>query len=233
MTAEQIVNLVATNPEYKKICTTIAKGNDLADDLFQELIIILIQYDKAKLEQVYKSGGLKFFIIRILQNQYKSDSSDFHRKHRRFNQASVELTGIEVWDNEETKDQYYSYIVEYEQSREVHEDSADWYANSLFKGFIREGGYRKLERKTGISRTAITTTLTEVFNKIKEKSEQMKNFMEAEKIPVPIPSDLRRDIFTASLYRDLTIEEVLIQRLKMASKRRIVQKKTENQLRLF
>jgi hypothetical protein len=233
VTAEQIINLIATNPEYKKVVKNITKGNELWEDLFQELIVIICEYDKEKLVAIYNSGGLKYFIIRILQNQYKSDHSDFHKKYRDFGGRTVELLGVEAWEEENSGDPYYSTIVEYEKSREVHQDSQEWYANQLFKSFLKEGGYRKLERKTGISRTAITHTLQGVFAEIKDKSDKMRAFMEAEKITISLPDYLKRDIFTNSLYQGLTPEEVICQQLKKHNKSNRLRKSIEAQLKLF
>lgn len=178
MTAHEILTKVATDPEYKRVVKNITKGNQLSEDLFQELMLILCQYDKAKLEQVYNSGGLKFFIIRILQNQYKSDSSDFHIKHRRFKSVTFNIDDVVFRKDFIDEEDGYDYnldkilsIVEAEVNRETWVNKNDWYENNLFKAFLKEGGYRKLEKKTGISRTAITSTVNEYRRKVIKKVE--------------------------------------------------------------
>lgn len=234
MNAKQIIEDIAKSKDYKNLCKNITRGNILWEDLFQELIIILCEYDPLKIEALHENGGLKFFIVRILQNQYRSDHSPFHKTHVKFKQSSTELDGIERQVETVTQDQHYASIVEYECQRTVFKNSRDWYQNNLFKGLLKEGSLTKLSTKTGISRSAITRAVYEYIDKLKLKAEERRIFMESEYLRLPVPAGLRERLFHASLYKDIPIEAVVLQQLTKINRFTIKQAKTQPvQLQLF
>lgn len=60
------------------------------DDLLQEIYLIILDYNQNKIEQIYNKGDMKFFLVRIIQNQYFSRNSPFYMKYKRFNQMKDE-----------------------------------------------------------------------------------------------------------------------------------------------
>ncbi len=209
-----IINEVANSKEYLNLCKKIANGSELYRDLFQELIIILIEYDQEKIKGMHERGELKFFIVRILQNQFRSNSSDFYKKHVKFNANSSEITGVERQIEDIESSTHYKAIVEYEVTKENFSTSHEWYENNLFKSYLKEGSLRKLEKETGISRTAITNVINKYTSKLKAKTEAMKKFIEPKFIRLELPENLKADIFINSLYEDMKPEELLILQLK-------------------
>ena len=45
-----------------------------SDDLVQEIYIILLEYDREKIEQMYINNQLNFFLTRIIKNQWLSST---------------------------------------------------------------------------------------------------------------------------------------------------------------
>jgi hypothetical protein len=56
----------------------------LADDLMQEIILIILEYKpESILDTAYASGSYLGLIRRIIYNQYKSCTSPFWKKYRK------------------------------------------------------------------------------------------------------------------------------------------------------
>lgn len=67
---------------FKNMCI---KQNDV-DDLKQEIMLIVMEYDKEKIIELYEKKQLKFFVVRIINNQYFSNSSPYYKKYKKYYQ---------------------------------------------------------------------------------------------------------------------------------------------------
>lgn len=54
-----------------------------SDDLVQEIYIILLEYDREKIEQMYINNQLNFFLTRIIKNQWLSSTSPFYKLYKK------------------------------------------------------------------------------------------------------------------------------------------------------
>jgi hypothetical protein len=198
MKAKEIINKIAAGREYKDICRNIAKGNQLYEDLFQELIIILCEYDPVKLEDIYDRGQIKWFIIKILTNQYKSKHSPFHKKFRAFSERTT-ISDIDFPEDPTDNNEDLLNIVDTAIERHLFTDQNDWYETNLFKSYIEVGSLRKLSQKTGISRSAISYSVDGFKNTIKKKEKEMNQFMAKEIFVITPPDSIKEDLFTLSL----------------------------------
>lgn len=68
----------------RDICVNMRVSQNDIDDLIQELYMILLEYDKEKIVEMYNKKQLKFFIIGILQRQYHSVTSPFYKKYKKY-----------------------------------------------------------------------------------------------------------------------------------------------------
>ena len=60
-------------------------------DLCQMVYVILLEYDEAKIVDLWDNGEINFFLARIIINQYRSSNSPFHIIFRKFQERSVSL----------------------------------------------------------------------------------------------------------------------------------------------
>ena len=69
--------------EYDKIhdiALKITKGNDIdAQDLTQEVYVIMLEYDQEKLQKIYENGHLNYWVARVMLNQYIRSTSPFKK----------------------------------------------------------------------------------------------------------------------------------------------------------
>lgn len=70
---------------------SVLRGNLL--DLAQIIYFALLQTDPSRLEHLKVSGQMKYYIVRMIMNQYFSESSPFYREIRKFARHSGEITG--------------------------------------------------------------------------------------------------------------------------------------------
>jgi hypothetical protein len=58
---------------------------ELRDDLKAEVILVVCEIDESRLQQMQETGGLVFFVVRIILNMVKSTTSKFYKKYRVIN----------------------------------------------------------------------------------------------------------------------------------------------------
>lgn len=80
------------------------------DDFFQDLIVTLLKYDNAKLNDVQSKGVMNGFLTRVILNQLYSNTSYFYTNYLKYNQYGkimVDLEEIiekENYDRDEEED---------------------------------------------------------------------------------------------------------------------------------
>ena len=92
MTRTEIIAEIGKERMVETMCQAIThtSGADI-DDLAQMVYVILLGYDEAKIREMWDSGQIRFFIARVIMNQYNSPRSTFHYAIRRFRSRSTEL----------------------------------------------------------------------------------------------------------------------------------------------
>ena len=81
--------------------TNIAHKSMSADlkDLCQMVYMILLEYDEAKLQDLWENDQMNFFLTRIILNQYRSSNSPFHTIFRKFQKRSIYMgVGADIND---------------------------------------------------------------------------------------------------------------------------------------
>lgn len=97
MTRTEIVTRLAEDKVVEEMAQNIAHCSTLTadlQDLCQTVYLALLEYDEDKIVDLHESGALKFFIARILANQYLSKNSPFYNLFRKFRSLCDELNPI-------------------------------------------------------------------------------------------------------------------------------------------
>jgi len=89
MTNNQIVE--AVSGDVLTMIQNMAVKDDHRDDLFMEILLILLTYDHKKLEAIYNRSQIKFFVARIICNQYYSIHSAFYKKYKKYEDNKYNL----------------------------------------------------------------------------------------------------------------------------------------------
>ena len=82
----EIIDQLAREKRVETMLANIAKKpvSGTLEDLCQMVYLILLEYDGAKIEDLWENGQINFFIARILLNQYKSSNSPFYKLFRKY-----------------------------------------------------------------------------------------------------------------------------------------------------
>lgn len=81
MTNSEIITL-----NYADICTiciNICNSSNYVKDLTQEIFLILLETDNTKLNLLNDNNELKFYVSRIVKNNWNSKSSPFYYKYKK------------------------------------------------------------------------------------------------------------------------------------------------------
>lgn len=157
--------------ELYDIAFKITKGNDLdAQDLTQEVYVIMLEYDQEKLQSIYDNGHLKFWVARVMLNQYLRASSEFKKKHHTYLKDENAIIGDLRACN--TESDISDKILFEERLGVVNSIMEDlhYYDKNLFSVYYgSDHSIRSLAEATGISTTSIFHTIKNVRNYIKDE----------------------------------------------------------------
>lgn len=75
-----VIHEFLTNKVFKTDCMNLAKSD--ADDLFQEVAIILLEKPVHSLDSIWNSGGCRWYIQKLMWNTYLGKRQLFDKKYR-------------------------------------------------------------------------------------------------------------------------------------------------------
>lgn len=138
-------------------------GRDLWEDLRQEVILIVLEYDKNKLDDIIDKGKqvFKFWIVRICCNQLLSKYGPMYRKYNNL----IPVEDITLFMKEMDDDVDYTSVVGTIQ-KEI--DKLYWYDKEILQMYIELGSVRKVSAHTGIPHTSIFITIKNIRKCIKK-----------------------------------------------------------------
>ena len=101
-TRENIVERLARGRVVEAMVANIAKQSLSPElkDLCQEIYIILLTYDEDKIQDLWQNGEMRFFIARIIINQFRSSNSPFHSRYRKYQEMSVDIDKMDFIDED-------------------------------------------------------------------------------------------------------------------------------------
>lgn len=168
MTSSQIAEHLQRDKTYLAICRKIARSKDLADDLLQHIVLLILEGKAGNIEAVAEAGNLRWYFVRLCTNQYKSTStSSFSRLYKHLEPVMeylpIEQDIIDYSEFEEVFEKEYNLTKQYINER-------GWYHAKLFELYVEVGSIRKLAKQTNISHCSIfksiKDTKTYVLNRI-------------------------------------------------------------------
>ena len=145
--------------EYQNLIDAAHKitgQNDLAYDLLHYAIEEMA--GKPNIETILDTGGGRFYCVRIMMTQWRSQTGPFYR------QFVKSLEQVDGWDRPDTEEEPFNVD-------RVHEllNNLNWYDRELFLAFAEgKHSYSSLSRETHIPRTSISLTINRVRKYLKK-----------------------------------------------------------------
>jgi hypothetical protein len=145
-----LTDIVQEYPILIEASKKITNNHELHLDLLHYALEEL--YSKKNYEEIINSGGVRFYVVRIMLTQWRSNTGPFYKMF--FNQKSNEISE-DIIDYKEYDQQELEYI-------KALEDLA-WYDKELFKIFSdKQHTISSLSRETGIPRSSVDITIKKV-----------------------------------------------------------------------
>jgi len=152
--------------DLKQAAKTISGGNELTEDLLHFSIEALLSKDQSVIQDCLNSGGVNFYIVRIMLNSWRSVTSPFYIKYRKRYESNEEIDIVD--DQSDAENEEFILNVSTKIQKEL--DTLDWYSAELFKLHYLEGiSISEISRSTKIPRTSISLTLKRTRAYIKNK----------------------------------------------------------------
>ena len=80
----RIVTELYEDGVIEEICSNMGVSPLYKDDLVQEVYCILLNYNSDRIVEMYERKQLKFFIVKVIQNQYNSNNSPFFKLYKKY-----------------------------------------------------------------------------------------------------------------------------------------------------
>jgi hypothetical protein len=68
----------------RDMCVNMRVAQNDIDDLIQEIYVILLEYDRDRLIEIYNRKQLRYFLVGIVKRQYRSCNSPYYKKYKKY-----------------------------------------------------------------------------------------------------------------------------------------------------
>ena len=186
-----LVNIICSDPEYLQACKTITKGSALADDLYQEVILCLLEKSETKQREIAEGGYIKLWFAKTAWQMWTNERSSFSRIHRgklgiiqSFENYQFASPGTD--DEVEPRDEYDCHSsdinnAEPDDRRDIEEALAllegdgnytqSWFDRKILDVYMEYGSAREVSERTGIIRPTIDASIRRSKSRLKRKME--------------------------------------------------------------
>ena len=140
------------------------------EDLLHESIIALYNSDKEKIKDIIEKKQLTFYIVRIMMNQYQSNTSPYHKKYRR-TKHKEHLKEFYIYTKEPlTKEKMQEFEDREKRLQWIDEKlkGLSWFDVEVFRIYFREGfSLNKMQKETKINRSTLGKSIRYIKNYLK------------------------------------------------------------------
>jgi processive 1,2-diacylglycerol beta-glucosyltransferase len=159
MHAKDDIIQYASGDKYKSICLRLTKDQQLADDLFQEFMLVLLQYDEHKLSEIRQRDA---FLFRILKNMACSSTSEFYKRYKHAADKDIvkDYMGVCSVRSRENKNFTSAF------------HSLYWYDREILKLYAQTGSAAGISEKLRIPYKSLQRTVAQAKRKIKTRMKQ-------------------------------------------------------------
>ena len=140
------------------------------EDLLHETILALYNSDKEKIKDIIEQKKLTFYIVRIMMNQYHSNTSPYHKKYRKqYNEK--QLKEFYIYTKEPLTKEKMKQLEEQEDRLQWIEEKLkhlSWFDVEVFKIYYREGfSLNRMQKETKINRSTLGKSIRFIKNYLK------------------------------------------------------------------
>lgn len=161
----EIINIIVNDKTWKDLCTKLGRSAgrqnkrlplDLGDDLYQEFILIVLEYNKESLIDIYKNDRLDYFCWRVITTQWYGSKSEFTKKYKRYYTIDVHEfieTNTDTRTPSEKEAQEDFIKVFNEVYNRLKNDKKVKVYEMMTRVYLMLGTYREIESEIAVSHT--------------------------------------------------------------------------------
>ena len=140
------------------------------EDVLHESIIALYNSNQNKIKDIIEKKQLTFYIVRIMMNQYQSNTSPYHKKYRR-TKHKEHLKEFYIYTKEPlTKEKMQEFEDREKRLQWIDEKlkGLSWFDVEVFRIYFREGfSLNKMQKETKINRSTLGKSIRYIKNYLK------------------------------------------------------------------
>lgn len=140
------------------------------EDLLHETILALYNADKEKIKIIIEKKQLTFYIVRIMLNQYQSNTSPYHKKYRKQHNEK-QLKEFYIYTKEPLTKEKMKRLEEQEDRLQWIEEKLkhlSWFDVEVFKIYYRENySLNTMSKATKINRSTLGKSIRFIKNYLK------------------------------------------------------------------
>lgn len=170
MTRNSIIEGIYRDKQYLNYCKQVCGIGDIYNDLFQYVVLYLMEMNEDKLIALSESGGLRMYVARIIYINAKSERSEFNKQYK---DRLIYADMIEY----EATDENIFFLIQQELENEVQECNAkNIYPASakLLQIYAECGSYQEVANRMNIPyktvRRVIITLREKIIKNINDKN---------------------------------------------------------------
>jgi DNA-directed RNA polymerase specialized sigma24 family protein len=145
------------------------------EDLLHESIIALYNSNQNKIKDIIEKKQLTFYIVRIMMNQYQSNTSPYHKKYRR-TKHKEHLKDFYIYTKEPlTKEKMQEFEDREKRLQWIDEKlkGLSWFDVEVFRIYFREGfSLNKMQKETKINRSTLGKSIRFIKNFLKNEKQK-------------------------------------------------------------
>jgi hypothetical protein len=143
---------------------------DLRDDFAQHIFVQLLETKPSKIVELYNKNQLRFFIVRLILNQARSNTSSWYYTYIKPDANVGELTPSMINEPDTTELELNTQLECFEsyEKIKVHIDCMQWFDKQCAELYLFDGmSMLNISKELNVNESFIYQTLTRVLNSIR------------------------------------------------------------------
>jgi hypothetical protein len=167
MTRNEIIERLYLGKSFRE-CISKMEPDHLRDDLRQEVAVVVCEWPDEKVIDLYEKGVLDFYVVRVILNMIKSNTSPFYKKYRQivaeFGEVADKFGEVDQCHADRlTREALEDFTIE--QIDEIH-----WYNSGLVRLYLQLGNYRAIEKETKIPFPSCYKTIQKSIEELRRRA---------------------------------------------------------------
>ena len=166
MTKSEIVLEITKDKAYSNYCKKVCSNKDIYKDLYQYVILYLLEMSEEKIVRLYNEGGLKNYIVRIIYLNAHGDTPFTRQQKSIGDDIKINSIANEEKDNKEERINLVKEAIK----KEVlicHQKKIYPAGLKLLDLHLELGSYQKVANKTKIPYKTVIKYISSIKEKIR------------------------------------------------------------------